>query len=69
MAAIRLIGEHHTSDRDGTVLTIADEAVARANPNTVTLEHARNLVAWEQAEWVEPEEPPMDHPPDDEITR
>jgi len=46
MPAIRLIGEHHTSDRDGTVLTIADEAVARVNPNTVTLEHARNLVAW-----------------------
>ena len=52
------------------MLTIADEAVARANPNTVTLEHARNLIAWGQAEWVdEPEEPPMDQPPNDETTR
>jgi hypothetical protein len=70
MPAIRLIGEHHTSDRDGTVLTIADEAVARANPNTVTLEHARNLVAWGQAEWInEPEAPQIDQPPNDETTR
>jgi hypothetical protein len=70
MPAIRLIGEHHTSDRDGTVLTIADEEVARANPNTVTLEHARRLIAWGQAEWVdEPEEPQIDQPLDDETTR
>jgi len=52
MPAIRLIGEHHTSHSDGTVLTIADEATARADPNTVTLEHARNLVASGEAEWV-----------------
>jgi hypothetical protein len=70
MPAIRLIGEHHTTDRDGAVLTIADEAVARVNPNTVTLEHARNLVAWGQAEWVdEPEEPQMEHRSDDQTTR
>ena len=47
-----LIGEHHTSHSDGTVLTIADEATARTDPNTVTLEHARNLVASGEAEWV-----------------
>jgi hypothetical protein len=49
MTSIRLIGEHHP---DGTVLTIADEATARTDPNTVTLEHARNLVASGEAEWV-----------------
>jgi hypothetical protein len=55
MPAIRLIGEHHTSHSDGTVLTMADEATARTDPNTVTLEHARNLVASGEAEWVDGE--------------
>jgi hypothetical protein len=74
MPAIRLIGEHHP---DGRVLTVADEVVARTDPNTVTLEHAGNLVASGEAEWVgEPEhdsgtpapvvtlaeEPQQDHP-------
>jgi hypothetical protein len=51
MPAIRLIGEHH----DRTMLTIADEATARTDPNTVTIEHARNLVASGEAEWVDGE--------------
>ena len=51
MAAIRLIGEHHTSRR-GTVLTIGDEEPARNSPHIVTLEHARNLVARGVAEWI-----------------
>jgi hypothetical protein len=55
MAAIRLIGEHHTSRR-GTVLTIGDEEAARNSPHIVTLEHARNLVAHGVAEWID--EPP-----------
>ena len=69
MTAIRLIGEHHP---DGAVLTIADEATARTHPNTVTLEHARNLVASGDAEWVrEPlvtlaEEPQASHPAADD---
>jgi hypothetical protein len=55
MTAIRLIGEHHTSRRRQTVLTISDETAARNSPRIVTLEHARNLVA---------EKPPtqQDHP-------
>jgi hypothetical protein len=52
LSAIRLIGEHHTSHSDRTMLTVADEATARTDPNTVTLEHARNLVASGEAEWV-----------------
>ena len=48
LSAIRLTGEHH----DGTALTIADEATARTDPTTVTLAHARNLVASGEAEWV-----------------
>jgi hypothetical protein len=62
MTAIRLIGEHHTSRRRQTVLTISDETAARNSPRIVTLEHARNLVAHGVAEWIE--EPPtqQDHP-------
>jgi hypothetical protein len=72
MTAIRLIGEHHTFDRDSRVLTIADEATARTDPNTVTLEHARKLVASGEAEWVrEPlvtlaDEHQIDHPEADD---
>jgi hypothetical protein len=63
MTAIRLIGEHHTTTHhDGTVLTVADEATARTDPNTVTLEHARKLVAYGEAEWVSPE-PLSEEPP------
>jgi hypothetical protein len=65
MTAIRLIGEHHVSHHEGTVLTIADEGTVRTNPNTVTIQHARRLVAFGEAEWVgEPpaNEPQMDHP-------
>ena len=53
MTAIRLIGEHHTSQRS-TVLTIGDEdeEAARSSPRIVTLEHARNLVARGVAEWI-----------------
>ena len=64
MTAVRLIGEHH----DDTVLTVADEAIARTNPNTVTIDHARKLVACGEAEWIrEPlttlaDEHQIDHP-------
>jgi hypothetical protein len=57
MTAIRLIGEHHTSQR-GTVLTIGDEEAARSSPRIVTLEHARKLVGHGVAEWVG--EPPAE---------
>jgi hypothetical protein len=60
MTAIRLIGQHDTSQRP-TVLTIGDEEAARNSPHIVTLEHARNLVAYGVAEWVG--EPPAE--PDD----
>jgi hypothetical protein len=50
MATIRLIGPHHS--RRSTVLTIGDETAAHNSPNIVTLEHARNLVAYGVAEWV-----------------
>jgi hypothetical protein len=56
MAAIRLIGQHRTSQRP-TVLTIGDETAARKSPHIVTLEHARNLVAHGVAEWIG--EPPV----------
>ncbi len=52
MTAIRLIGEHHTSDREGTVLTVADERTALTNPSTVSLSQARRLVGCGRAEWV-----------------
>ena len=51
MTVVRLIGEHHTSQRS-TVLTIGDEEAARSSPRIVTLEHARNLVARGVAEWI-----------------
>jgi hypothetical protein len=60
MTAIRLIGEHHTS-QGGTVLTIGDEEAARNSPLVVTLEHAQRLVAFGEAEWID--EPPAE--PDD----
>jgi hypothetical protein len=59
MTAIKLIGEHHTSRRRQTVLTIGDERAARNSPRIVTLEHARKLVAHGLAEWIE--EPPTQH--------
>ena len=52
MTAIRLIGEHHNSNRSPTVLTIGDEEAARNSPHIVTLEHARKLVAHGVAEWI-----------------
>jgi hypothetical protein len=57
MAAIRLIDQHH--NRRSTVLTIGDETAARNSPNIVTLEYARNLVAYGVPEWVgePPDEP------------
>ena len=58
MTAIRLIGEHHNSHRRQTVLTIGHEEAARNSPRIVTLEHARNLVAHDVAEWIG--EPPAD---------
>ena len=59
MATIRLIGPHHS--RRSTVLTIGDETAAHNGPNIVTLEHARNLVAYGVAEWVgEPPDEPHD---------
>jgi hypothetical protein len=61
MAAIRLIGRHH--NRRSTVLTIGDETAARNSPRIVTLEHARNLVAYGVAQWVG-EPPPADDPQD-----
>ena len=57
MTAIRLIGEHHTSQR-GTVLTIGDEEAPRSSLRIVTLEHARKLVGHGVAEWVG--EPPAE---------
>ena len=68
MPAIRLIGEHH----DGAMLTIAGETTARTDPNSVTLAHARNLVASGEAEWVGgvpaitlADEPQQEHPAGD----
>jgi hypothetical protein len=58
MTAIRLIGEHHNSNRSPTVLTIGDEEASRSSPHIVTLKHARNLVASGVAEWIG--EPPAD---------
>ena len=59
MASIRLIGPHHSCR--STVLTIGDETAAHNGPNIVTLEHARNLVAYGVAEWVgEPPDEPHD---------
>ena len=58
MTAIRLIGEHHNSNRSPTVLTIGDEEAARNSPRIVTLEQARNLVAHGVAEWIG--EPPAE---------
>ncbi len=59
MAAIRLIGPHHNRYR--TVLTIGDETAAPNSPHIVTLERARNLVAYGVAEWVgEPPDEPHD---------
>jgi hypothetical protein len=46
-----------------TVLTIGDETAARNSPRIVTLEHARNLVAYGVAQWVG-EPPPADDPHD-----
>lgn len=52
-AAIRLIGQHHTSHHHGEVLQIADESVVRNNPTfVVTLARAHELVARGDAEWV-----------------
>jgi hypothetical protein len=51
MTAIRLIGQHRTSQRP-TVLTIGDEEAARNSPHIVTLEHARKLVAHGVAKWI-----------------
>ncbi len=52
MSAIRLIGQHHTTHHDGTVLQIAEEHVVKTNSNVVTLDYARDLVANGDAEWV-----------------
>jgi len=52
MAAIRLIGQHHTTHHEGSVLTIGDEATARVNPHVVTMAHAYNLIATGEAEWI-----------------
>jgi len=57
MPAIRLIGQHRTSQRP-TVLTVGDEEAARNSPHIVTLEHARNLVAHGVAKWIV--EPPAE---------
>lgn len=59
MTAIRLIGQHHTTHHEGSVLTIGDEATARVNPHVVTVAHAYNLIAAGEAEWVG-EPPPRD---------
>ena len=61
MTAIRLVGEHHTSQRS-TVLTIGDEEAARNSPHIVTLEHARNLVAHGVAEWIDESPAQQDDP-------
>jgi hypothetical protein len=62
MTAIRLIGEHHNSNRSPTVLTIGDEEAARNSPHIVTLEHARNLVAHGVAEWIDESPAQQDDP-------
>lgn len=48
---IRLIGDHHASHHHGEHLTVTDNP-AIVNPQVVHRNHAENLVARGEAEWV-----------------
>jgi hypothetical protein len=52
---LRLLGDGHTSHRDGAELIVTDnEVLASHAPDAVTLRHARTLVARGKAEWIVP---------------